>query len=212
MSSSDPRPLSEEEEVLSWQAPPLSNPTVGGDGGMPLLTADEIEAIQRQAWNEGYEEGRQAGLQAAERESAERIATLDRMLQEMARPLDELDERVEEELVALATAVARQLIRREVKTDPAQIVGVIREGIKLLPVAAGNIRLELHPDDAALVRELLNLGEGEERSWHIHEDPTLTRGGCRISNDTSRIDATLENRINQVVAAVLGEGRTGDRA
>jgi hypothetical protein len=32
----------------------------------------------------------------AERESADRIETLDRMLQQMAAPLDDLDERVEE--------------------------------------------------------------------------------------------------------------------
>jgi len=212
MSSSDPHSAAEDVgEVLPWRAPSLGGQEEP-DGAMPLPTAEEIEAIQRQAWNEGYEQGRQEGLQAAERESAERIRTLDRMLQEMARPLDELDERVEEELVALAMAVARQLIRREVKTDPGQIIGVIREGIRLLPVAAGNIRLELHPEDAALVRELLNLGEGEERSWHIHEDPTLTRGGCRISNATSRIDATLENRINQVVAAVLGGERVEDQS
>ena len=81
----------------------------------------------------------------------------------------------------------------------------------LLPVAEGDIRLELHPDDAALVRELLHLDEREAPAWRIVEDPTLTRGGCRILNATSRIDATLENRIQQVVAAVLGGERQEDR-
>jgi len=212
MSSSDFSPMPDEEGALPWRAPSLGGGEEGSDGSTPLLTAEEIEAIQRQAWDEGYEQGRREGLLAAEREAAERIAMLDRILQEMAHPLDELDEQVEEELVSLAMAVARQLIRREVKTDPAQIVGVIREGIKLLPVSAGDVRLELHPEDAALVRELLNLSEGEERSWRIQEDPTLSRGGCRIANNASRIDATLENRINQVVAAVLGEGRAEDRS
>lgn len=204
--------------VRRWQAPPLggfeeeSEPQVAEEEeAPPLPTAEEIEAIQQQAWQEGFEQGRREGLQAAEQEMAERIRHLDQVLQEMAQPLDELDDRVEEELVTLALAVARQLIRREIKTDPGQIIGVIREGVKLLPVTAGNIRLELHPEDAALVRKLLNLDEGDERSWHIHEDPTLTRGGCRIANATSRIDATLETRINQVVAAVLGGERMEDR-
>ncbi len=208
MSSSD----AEEQRVRSWQAPPLPGFEEATEPDPPLPTAEQIEAIQRQAWNEGFEQGRQEGLAAAEREMRERIRTLDRMLQEMARPLDELDDRIEEELVSLALAVARQLIRREIRTDPGQIVGVIREGIRMLPAAEGSIRLELHPEDAALVRELLRLEEGEERAWHIREDPTLGRGGCRIVNATSRIDATVENRIQQVVAAVLGGERQEDRS
>ncbi len=216
MSSSDTSPKRKDDGLRRWQAPPLGDldgsPCVAEEAAAPPpLTAEQLEEIQRQAWQEGFEQGRREGLQAAEEEASERIRYLDRMLQEMGAPLDELDERVEEELVALAMAVARQLIRREIKTDPGQIIGVIREGIKLLPVTAGNIRLELHPEDAILVRELLNLAEGDDRSWHISEDPTLTRGGCRISNATSRIDATLETRINQVVAAVLGGDRVEDR-
>lgn len=212
MNSSDASDLRlSEREVQAWQAPSLGGAEEeSGCNQTPLPTAEEIEAIQRQAWEEGYEQGRREGLAAAERDAAERIRALDRMLAGMAQPLDELDDRVEEELVALALAVARQLIRREVKADPGQIVGVIREGIRLLPVAEGDIRLELHPEDAALVRELLHLDEGETRHWRLVEDPTLTRGGCRISNATSRIDATLERRINQVVARILGGDRQED--
>ncbi len=197
------------EQATAWQAPPLPGFEAPPPEARPP-TAEEIEAIQRQAWNEGFEQGRQEGLEAARREMEARVEALDRMLQEMARPLDELDERIEEELVALALAVARQLIRRELRTDPGQIVATIREAVRLLPSAGGEIRLELHPEDAALVRELLRLDDGESRAWRIQEDPTLSRGGCRVANATSRIDATVEHRIQQVVAAVLGGERQED--
>jgi len=210
-SSSDSELFTQDASVFPWQAPSLSG-VEAPEANLQPPTAEEIEAIQRQAWNEGYEQGRHEGLEAAERESLERIQALDRILEEMARPLDELDDRIEEELLALAMAVARQLIRRELKTDPGQIIGVIREGVRMLPSASGQIRLELHPEDARLVRERLDLGGEESRSWRIQEDPTLSRGGCRILNDTSRIDATVENRINQVVAAVLGGERVEDRS
>ena len=38
----------------------------------------------------------------------------------------------------------------------------------------------------------------------------LSRGGCRVSTDTSRIDATVENRVNAVIAEVLGGERDVD--
>ncbi len=215
--------------VRSWQAPLLGDDELAAgeapkeeeqaeeqeeeeEEALKPPTAEEIEEIQRQAWNEGYEDGRKAGLAAAEQEYAGRVEALDQVLREMARPLDELDDRVEEELVRLAMAVARQLVRREVRTDPGQIVGAIREAVALLPSANGDIRIELHPQDAALVRELLHLENGDEPAWRLLEDPTLSRGGCRVHNATSRIDATLESRINRVIAEVLGDERAGGAA
>ncbi len=208
-------PNSSDPSLRRWDLPPLdSAPEAAApvEEAPPLPTAEEIEALQRQAWEEGYQSGRREGLAAAEQETAERIRRLDALLDALARPLDELDDAVEQELVFLAMAVARQLIRRELKSDPGQIVGVIREALALLPVADGDLRLELHPEDARLVRELLNLDEGDDRSWRIVEDPTLTRGGCRIANRTSRIDATVESRIHAAIAKVLGAERTEDRA
>ncbi len=208
-------PNSSDPSLRRWDLPPLDSAPESAavvEEAPPLPTAEEIEAIQRQAWQEGYEAGHREGLAAAEREAAERLRQLDAMLDALARPFDELDEAVEQELVFLAMAVARQLIRRELKSDPGQIVGVIREALALLPVADGDVRLELHPEDARLVRELLNLDESGERSWRIVEDPTLTRGGCRIANRTSRIDATVESRIHAAIAKVLGAERTEDRA
>ena len=65
--------------------------------------------------------------------------------------------------------------------------------------------------DAALLRERMRVGEGEESRWQIVEDPMLTRGGCRVSTDVSLVDASVEQRLAAVVARVLGEEREGER-
>ena len=121
----------------------------------------------------------------------------------------ELDKQVVDELVDLSMAVARQIIRRELKTSPGEIVAVVKEAINLLPVSASDVNLELHPEDAALVRNAL-LPSDADTPWQITEDPLLSRGGCRVSTNTSRIDATVENRINAAIAAVLGGERDVD--
>lgn len=202
-------------QMQRWQAPALAAENASADeeqfGASQLPTAEQLEEIQNQAWQEGFEQGRREGLRSAEQEIDERIKCLDRLLGHLAAPFREVDREVEEQLVRLALIVARHLVRREIKADPGQIVGVIREAMGMLPVAAGTLQIELHPEDAALVRDVLNLAEEGEHSWRIHEDPTLTRGGCRISNTTSRIDATVEGRLNQVIATVLGGERAADQ-
>ncbi len=202
------------KQVQPWQAPVLSANDEADDTrkaeASQLPTVEQLEEIRAQARQEGFQQGLAEGRREGEKQAARRAAQLDKLLHCLARPFEEQDARIEEQLVGLALAVARQLVRREIKSDPGQIVGVIREAMGLLPVATGTVQIELHPEDAALVREVLNLDEEDERSWRIQEVPTLSRGGCRIANSTSSIDATVEGRLNQVIAAVLGGERAVD--
>jgi flagellar assembly protein FliH len=100
----------------------------------------------------------------------------------------------------------RQLIRREVKLQPEQIMAAVRDSVGLLPMSARDVRIHLHPADAALLREHM-VEPASGRAWTVLEDPVITRGGCRISSENSSIDATIETRIGAAVAAALGEER-----
>jgi len=70
--------------------------------------------------------------------------------------------------------------------------------------------VHLHPEDASIVRERL-AEPSNERAWKIVEDPTMSRGGCVVKTETSRIDARLESRINTIIANVLGDERAPER-
>ena len=194
-----------------WDTPPVEGPIPasalrGTAASHAPLTARHIEQVQQQAYDEGFALGHKEGLLAGKQEIRAQAERLEQVLTSLARPLHELDQQAEQELVNLALAVAKQLIRREIKTDPGQIVAAAREALAALPAAARNVRLHLHPEDAARVREALALSEGEH-GWRIVEDPVLTRGGCRVVTDTSYIDARVESRINAIVAQVLGDER-----
>jgi flagellar assembly protein FliH len=192
----------EEASYAPWEPPPMgqAQPVVG------VPTVREIEALHRQAREEGYAQGRAEAL-AAVREP------LERLLRALAEPLADLDEAAERELLALVMAVARQLVRRELKTDPGEIVACVREALAALPAAARQVRVHLHPEDAKLVREALRLEErAGEHGFRLVEDPTLTRGGCRVSSETSQIDATLETRLNAVAARLFGGERQHDES
>jgi flagellar assembly protein FliH len=68
------------------------------------------------------------------------------------------------------------------------------------------VRVHLHPEDAAVVREHLAPTENE-RAWVIVEDPVMARGGCQITSATSRIDARLESRVGAILSELLGNER-----
>lgn len=183
------------------------------DKSSGLMTAEQIERIQAQAhkeaYDEGYKEGRQAGLKDGQAEVRRQTAMLDKLLASLERPFRDLDGDVEEELLKLAFVIARQLVRRELKTDPGQVIAVVQEAIAALPVASRHVRVHLHPDDVRLVGEALPASDGE-RHWALVEDPTLQRGDCRVLSENSQVDATLERRIAALVTQLMGGEREHD--
>ena len=218
------------DEFRQWLPPSLDGPKLEKPRPKPepmpedvpeetatLPTLEEIEAIQKQAYDEGYEQGRKEGfdyghreaMEAGRKEITEKLATLDELLSTLDVPFKELDDQVEQELLTLVVAMVRQLVRREVRTDPHQIIGVMREAMAILPVNARDIRVLLHPEDAEIVKELYTVAEGD-LAWKVVEDPVIQRGGCRVITDNSQVDATLESRLHNLIAPLIGGLRSED--
>ncbi len=197
------------------------------------LTVEQIEVMQQQAFNEAFEQGRAQGYEAGLQQGLEKghedgfaeghklgyqegqhllqkqAADLNNLLETLSEPIKQLDQEIENELVQLSLAVASQIIRREIKLHPDEIVAVVREALNVLPLASQKVTLNLHPEDAELVRNILNLDDSLP-SWRLVENPLLTRGGCTLETETSTVDASLEKRLAAVIANVLGGERQRD--
>jgi flagellar assembly protein FliH len=215
---SDPRRTftSNVASIERWSLPVVEGNVIGRpiDERKAAAAAEAIARVAReQSEARGYEAGMakaKAEMEGQVNELKARIQQLDKLLQFMSRPLEELDADVEKMLLQLTLTVGKQLARRELRIDPAQVIAIIRESLQDLPTAAREARVHLHPEDASIVRERL-AEPSNERAWRIVEDPTMSRGGCVVKTETSRIDARLESRINTIIANVLGDERAPER-
>jgi flagellar assembly protein FliH len=192
-----------------------------------MPTAAEIEAMQNQAREEatrqghaeglaagrqeGYAIGHEQGLADGRQEIDHALGLLSSWMESLSEPLKAVDEAVEQELVILVTALARQLIRRELRTDPGEIVAVVREAMAILPSHTRKISLHVHPEDLELVRGMLP-SDDSGRHWTLREDPLITRGGCKLHSETASIDASVEKRLSQAIAQAFGGDRESDGA
>lgn len=184
------------------------------DNTQRKLTVAELGDVEEQARKEGYEsgfnEGHRDGLIAGQAEVTAKIRKFTALIQSLNKPLELLDDEVIEQLVQMAITVSRQIIRRELKIDPGQVMAVVRESMSILPATARDIKIYLHPEDARLVREILSVDDDTDRPWKIVDDPVLTHGSCRIQSENSFIDASVEQRLNQVISDLLGDERVND--
>ncbi|WP_102798317.1 flagellar assembly protein FliH [Bowmanella denitrificans] len=196
-------------------------------------TAEEIEAIRQSAYQEGLEEGRQAGheqglLQGREEGLSEgreqglaqgleegRQSGLEEMQQaatiwqelatRLTKPVTQVDNHLERELVELAVSLARAVIRTEIQSNENVLLQAISEGLKVLPIQERRYQMHMHPEDIALVRRHFSDEHIESQHWQFIETPNMQRGGCDIVTDTNAVDVSIERRVRQVLDKFLLE-------
>lgn len=191
-----------------WELPVVGAPEARDvadvpDDGPQRPTVAEIEAIERQAREEGFNAGLTEGRAMAKRELAAQVARLEALFAAVERPFADLDNDVVGDLALLATIIAERVLGYELATRPDKIVDVVRQAVDALPAATRHLKIHLHPADAAIVREHRSSLDHEGT---VVDDATLERGDVRLESEHSRLDARVRTRLAAVVDSVL-QGR-----
>ncbi|MGF6495786.1 flagellar assembly protein FliH [Luteibacter sp. 621] len=163
-------------------------------------TVAEIEAIERQAREEGFNAGLNEGRAMAKRELASQVARLDALFAAVERPFAELDSDVAGDLAALATLIAERVLGYEIASRPEKILDVVHQAVDVLPAGSRHLKIHLNPADAALVREHR---ASVDHEGSIVDDVALERGDVRLESEHSRLDARVRTRLAAVIDSVL---------
>lgn len=186
------------------------------DKNLSKAQLDEKQQISKQeifdkAQDDGYQIGFQKGLEYARKETDRLHQEIKNIIQCLNKPLEHVNDEVINQLERLAVTLAQQLVRRELKTNSDEIIGVIRDSIKILTANPTQIDITIHPEDAVLIKEALSIEESDkDLNWNIIDDPLISRGGCKIKAGNSVIDASLENRLASLAASVFSSERKLD--
>lgn len=169
---------------------------------------DPAEAEKRrleEAFEAASQKGYEAGLAQAREEAKSQAGRLKALTESYSAALDSLDFRLSDQVLNLALDVARQVVAGELAARPERILDVVNLALRQMVETTREARLLLNPDDAAIIRPLLNEALDKSR-LRIVEDVRIVRGGCLIETPQGDLDATLQARWRQVVA-VLGSNR-----
>lgn len=207
-------PVAGSDDVRTFELPKIEGLIVGeSDGRARMPTARQVDELHKQAYDDGFAAGREEGYRHGEKlaadEMAERAGILDSIISDLAQPLGRFDAELIESVAELALQIARQLVRRELHIDPGEVVGVVRETLRFLPPVARLTTVRLNPEDIELVQAALSL-ETDGVNLKLEPDPLISRGGCVIETDTSRIDASVESRTAAIASQLFGGERDGD--
>src|SRR5690554_334033 len=149
---------------------------------------------------QGLEEGRRQGEEAKRAEIDASLQRLEQVTLELMEPIRQQRDDAEQALLNLALAVARTVIRREVSLDTSHIAQVVTEAIDSLPRGSDRIKLIVSPQDAPLVRQMV---ERQQENWTVIESADLLPGGCKVETSVSLVDYTVEKRFQLAVQQML---------
>lgn len=193
----DEQAAAKAEKAPKAEVPPAEAPPAPDEPPVVLPTAADIERMHNEAHEEGYATGYAEGMAEARAVSAQ----LADVLSGVQQAVGELDQQVADQLLTTAIEIANQVLRQSLRVQPELLLPVVREAVAALHLNSGHPALLAHPDDAALIRA--QMGDHlAHNNWRIIEDPSLTRGGCRVELGSSEVDATVETRWKRVIEAI----------
>jgi len=181
-----------------------------GGGEQPRGTERLLSDRERRAYERGQQEGFAAGQQSASQVKAQHARELGRVLDELRGRFAELEAGGAEQVLQLALAIARQVVRREVEVDTGVVLPALREAVASVIDQQAHPRVHMNPQDLALLREDLE-ADGLLKGCRLVPDAGVGRGGCRVETPHSDVDATLESRWQRVLAAVGIDPRRAPR-
>ncbi len=189
-----------------------------------LPTAEEIERIHEQAYQEGFAEGKKAGmakgveegrrqglelgreegvrqgLAEAKAQVDQKLAALGGLMQSLLDPMAQRQEQIQEAMVNLAMTVARSVIYRELHSRQETLQALIQEAFSILPARASDVLIRHHQSDTELLREVL---QSVGLNADLRTDAQVSAGGLMVETRNQLIDFTLEKRFQKTVHTML---------
>ncbi|MBL0125106.1 MAG: hypothetical protein IPP88_21185 [Betaproteobacteria bacterium] len=189
--------------VMPWQMAALDSKQIKRKNGLVDEGAgkDQASSAINKARDEGFRHGLEVGCARGEATALRHNQQFSQIMSGMKSAVAALDETVAADLIELALALARQVVRTHIDTHADAVVPVVREALNSMIGIAQHPRLVMHPDDA----EIVKLEMADELGTHncrIAVDERIARGGVRIEDASFELDATLPTRWNRTLATL----------
>jgi len=194
----DPRPIA----PVAWPSV-----TAGRNTDRPQEAAPEpkvdVARIERE-WQQRVAEAHAAGVREGEAAGRGRAtAELQPLVERMARTIEELAglrsrlrREAEADMVKLAMAIARRVIRRELAVDPEALHGLVLGALEKLQLQEVT-RVRVHPSQAPAITALLRERPGGA-AVEVVADGSGDPGAAVLETARGNLDASVESQLGEI--------------
>ena len=186
--------------------------------GARVDAASQVEQALERARTEGHDSGFAQGREAGEAEGRTKAlesysARLETLLAGWSEALADFQASrnamlaaAREDVLTLALAMGQKVCHRIVETDRSAVADQVAEALRLV-ASPSAVMVSVNPQDRPFVESVLgDLVDRIGRCTHaeLRDEPSVGRGGCIVTTDRGRIDATIDRQLERICEALMG--------
>ena len=169
-------------------------------------TNSEVNDIKANAWEEGFNRGKQEAMQRMEEDVDAVLISANKVLTESSIKAREIFQDNKSEIIKLSFEIAKKIIKKEA-SDKEVLFENLVEAMKK---AQSNKELKIFVNWEQLsfgkeIKDILKNNFQGIETIDIIEDRTVEPGGCIIETKLGKIDATIKNQLDIVFNALIEE-------
>lgn len=164
-----------------------------------------VEAVKSEAFNEGYEEGKQRALEELQDEITGRMNEASAVLEQAYVEKQQIIQEAEPFLVELSGAIAEKVIDKQLELNPDYTIDLIKRSLSRKK-EQGTLTLCVSPAQFAFVqaaREELSLVIDSQAELQILPDPAVQDKGCVIRSSFGSVDAKIDTQLKEIKKELL---------
>jgi flagellar assembly protein FliH len=160
----------------------------------------KLSAIERDAYERGFAAGEKAGREFGLNQVEATHQVVTRLIESLQQIKPSLLEKAEREILQIALAVARHILRKEIGQNPDRLLGSIRAALQKM----GQIEtlvIHLHPHDLERLRKERNKvveWVGNIQWFRLEPDASLHPGECIIESNDQVVDQRIDSQLSVI--------------
>jgi flagellum-specific ATP synthase len=166
----------------------------------------ELAAVESQAYEDGYTQGREKSLSFEQDKAAPIRDTLLLSTEMIEKQRELIQQNAKHDAVQAAVTIAQNIILNEMKKGGDTATETLRKAVKTA-VKHEQATIIIHPDDEKAVIQIFEKEWPDieyRQKYSFKHDRNILRGGCLVETDFGVIDA----RIDQQLQAISSELNT----
>ena len=158
---------------------------------------ENIHAREKDAWERGIQEGIIRGRSESEAAVTHQREAIADALREFVHERDAYFHHVEGEVVALALAVVRKILRREAQIDPLLLSGLVRVSLEKMAVSQ-TARLYVNPSQIPEWQEFFSQQRDLPLVPELLGQADLEHDQCKLETDLGSSDLNLDSQLKEI--------------
>lgn len=163
-----------------------------------------VAEIEHEAYQKGYDAGREVGFKKGQSEVRRLIDRLGTIVGQAIDVREDIIAASEKQMVDMMLMIARKVIKDEVVERKEVVLNNIREALRRIK-DRDRVNIRVNFSDLELTTahkdELIKMMESL-RKVNIYEDSRVDRGGCIIETDVGSIDARISTQLKEIEEAI----------